>query len=286
MDLAIGTVQFGLAYGISGRGAPVPEIEVRRILAMAFERGVRMLDTASAYGDIESRLAALCGDLPLRVVSKISSVPVRLDDAAAVAWVLAAAHRSRERLGHRLATLMFHNAGDLQGERGARIWAALAAWAESHRVAIGASCYGPDECRALQRQHGIAVAQLPANALDQRLRRAAQDGQPWPELHLRSAFLQGLLLMPQAEAVARVPDAGTALAHWHRWLAERGWSALRGALAVAKGFPAQVCVVGVESAAQLAGIVDAWDEVAALDAAELACDLPEVIDPRSWRTGA
>lgn len=285
MDLAIGTVQFGLAYGIAGQGQPVAEAEVRRILAMAFERGVRLLDTAAAYGDIEPRLAALCGALPLRIVSKISSVPAELDDAAAVAWVLAAAQRSRERLGDRLVTLMFHNARDLHGPRGTQIWAALSAWSQRHEVTIGASCYGPDECQQLWQQHGIAVAQLPANAFDQRLRVAAQRTPRWPELHLRSAFLQGLLLMPEADAAARVPAAREALRRWHLWLADRGWSPLRGALAIVKGFPARVCVVGVDSSVHLAGILDSWDEVAALDAAELACDLPEVIDPRSWGAG-
>ena len=285
MELAIGTVQFGLAYGIAGKGQPVAEAEVRRILAMAFERGVRLLDTAAAYGDIEPRLAALCGDLPLRIVSKIPSVPAGLDDDA-VAWVLAAAQRSQERLGDRLATLMFHNADDLLGERGNRIWAALSDWSRRQRVSIGASCYGPDACRQLWQQHGIAVAQLPANAFDQRLRAATQREHTWPELHLRSAFLQGLLLMPEADAATRVPAARAALRRWHLWLAEHGWSPLRGALAIAKGLaPARVCVVGVDSAAHLAGILDAWDEVGALHAPELGCDEPEVIDPRSWGAG-
>ena len=60
MKLALGTVQFGLAYGITGRGAVVPEQEVREILVAAADQGVSVLDTAVAYGDIEPRLAGLC----------------------------------------------------------------------------------------------------------------------------------------------------------------------------------------------------------------------------------
>ena len=48
MQLALGTVQFGIAYGIAGRGEAVPEAEVRAILEDAAARGVTSGSPVSA----------------------------------------------------------------------------------------------------------------------------------------------------------------------------------------------------------------------------------------------
>ncbi|MDZ7809365.1 MAG: aldo/keto reductase [Arhodomonas sp.] len=71
MKLALGTVQFGLDYGVANASGQVPVDEVRRILALARESGVDTLDTAAAYGESEAVLgAAGAGDF--RLVTKIS----------------------------------------------------------------------------------------------------------------------------------------------------------------------------------------------------------------------
>jgi aryl-alcohol dehydrogenase-like predicted oxidoreductase len=285
MELALGTVQFGLAYGVARRGAPVPEPEAREILQLAFERGVRLLDTAAAYGNIEGRLADLCGDLPFSIVSKLPAAPAHLDEAAGEQWVVASANSSLENLGSRLTTLMFHSAETLAGAGGARLWTAMSAWADQHGVRLGVSCYRPEECQQLLQRFDMAVVQLPCNGLDQRLRHSALLQGDGPRVHLRSAFLQGLLLMPLDQAVARVPAAEPALRRWHAWLATRGWTPLRGALSVVKGIGRiEACVVGVDGIGHMQDILDTWERAVAIDAAELACDLPEVVDPRLWST--
>ena len=68
--LALGTVQFGLDYGISNtQGITKPE-EVRRILVLAQKQGIRTLDTAQAYGTSESVLGEV-GVNQLEVVTKL-----------------------------------------------------------------------------------------------------------------------------------------------------------------------------------------------------------------------
>ena len=283
MQLVLGTVQFGLAYGVAGRPEPVPEAEVRDILRLAFERGIRTLDTAAAYGDIESRLARLCGDLPFSVVSKLPALPAELDDAGAATWFEACADRSLAHLGPRLTTLMFHSAADLNGPRGERLWSHLSAWADRHRVTLGASCYGPDEALALHRRFGASVMQLPGNALDQRLRGSTLLQAGGPRLHLRSAFLQGLLLMPLDQATARVPAAAASLQRWHAWLHGQGLAPVLGALSVVKGLgPLEACVIGVDGVAHLDDITQAWAQARGMAAPSLACELPDAIDPRRW----
>jgi aryl-alcohol dehydrogenase-like predicted oxidoreductase len=283
VELALGTVQWGSAYGIAGRGSAVPEDEVRAVLEQAWQRGVRVLDTAAAYGDIEERLARLIEGLPYRVVSKISTLPATLDDREAAAWAVGQARRSRQRLGPALGSLLFHRAEDLVGVRGTTVWRELSAWAREEGVALGASVYDPQKALDLAAEFGIAVTQLPGNVFDQRLARTMPVPPVGLEVHLRSALLQGLLLMDTSAAVARLPIASQALRAWHDWCVSHDLSPLVAALSIVKGFAAtSTVVVGVDSLTQFAEIADAWGAARPVEAPALAQHDLSLIDPRLW----
>jgi aryl-alcohol dehydrogenase-like predicted oxidoreductase len=283
LQLALGTVQFGMPYGITGSKLIPAGDDVRKILGLAFERGINTLDTAPAYGNIESRLDSLCGRLGFRIISKIPPLPSDMSDLEACQWAVDSANASRQRLGEKLHALLFHRAEDLLESRGAAVLDAVATWADSANVLIGASGYEPAEVRALLAAQSISIAQLPGNALDQRISGVADNLDPKPELHLRSAFLQGLLLAPYPDAIRLVPAAAGALRKWHDWIERRQISALHGAFSVIKGFKdVDACVVGVENLAQLTELLDAWQESKAVSAVELASSDPRTIDPRMW----
>src|ERR1700756_2157401 len=184
MRLALGTVQFGLAYGIAGHGQVVPEGEVRAILEDAAEGGVRTLDTASAYGDIEERLGWLSTGLPFNIVSKVPAIPDELTPQEAAEFALHAARRSLARLGGALRGLMLHRGTDLLGARGEVLAPSLQAWCRPQGIGFGVSCYAPEKAAALASTHGIALTQLPGNALDQRVARESH-GLTGVEVHLR-----------------------------------------------------------------------------------------------------
>lgn len=281
MELALGTVQFGLAYGAVGSGRQVGPETARAILDQAWSAGVRWLDTAAAYGDIEARLAALCGSHPFRVISKIAPL-AGLPPSERSAAVRASVARSLARLGERLDTLLFHSVADLEAEGGDALWAtARAALRDAGRpLRLGVSCYAPEELQRLRARLDIEVAQLPGNALDQRL--AAQPAFVGVELHVRSAFLQGLLLAPERGA-ARVPAAATALQRWQQRCADAGLAPTEAALGIVQGLPgAAACVVGVETLEQFDEIAAAWQRARPLHWPELASPDPDAWDPRRW----
>jgi hypothetical protein len=278
-SLALGTVQFGLAYGVAGRQEPVPEAESRQILRRAWHLGIDRLDTAPAYGDVEKRLGTLIGDLPFSIVSKIPSLPPTLPARDARSFVASSIGRSRELLGPRLKGMLFHNSGDLTGPHGSSLWEEAQAAADG--LALGASCYDAEELGLIQEQFALEMAQLPGSALDQGLRHSPPAA--GIEVSLRSVFLQGLLLMPLDAASARVPAARPALEKWHLFCAEQGLPPLRAALSAAKGLPnLAYCVVGVDNLEQLEQIAEEWDLAPSLSAPELDTRSREVIDPRRW----
>lgn len=281
VELALGTVQFGMEYGIAGRGDRTSPAEAREVLALAWRAGVRLLDTAPAYGGVEARLADLVGDCGFEVVSKIPALPSNLTNAAAGAFVQAAIRRSRERLGARLRTMLFHSASDLNGPLGAAIWQAAVEAVRDSGIVLGASCYSPREAAELTSTFPVQVVQLPGNAFDQRLR--AQGLSSRIELHLRSVFLQGLLLLDEERVATRMPKALPAMQRWRLWYEKHGLSPLRAALSIAKALPgARYCVVGVESAEQLGQVLSAWNSAEPIEALSLATEDAAIIDPRCW----
>ena len=56
MRLAVGTAQFGMAYGVSNQTGIVNSSEAKLLLDKAFEFGARTIDTASAYGSSEDEI--------------------------------------------------------------------------------------------------------------------------------------------------------------------------------------------------------------------------------------
>ncbi len=286
MELALGTAQFGLAYGVAGRTQALGDVEARGVLEAAAGHGIRWLDTAAAYGDIEQRLAGLCVGLPFQVVSKLPALPVGIRMDRAPQFFVDALRRSSQRLGDRLRVMLFHRAQDLEGEQGDLVWPTLQTEALAAGIELGVSCYDLPGLRSLQSRFSIGAAQLPGNALDQTVGTLVKGDLP-ACLQLRSAFLQGLLLMPEADAVRRLPSAAVALRRWHAWCEDRGLGRLEAALGVIKGFPAvSQCVVGVDGVEQLQQIVTAWSRCAVLRASELDCGDAAVIDPRRWSLAA
>lgn len=287
MELALGTVQFGLRYGVAGRGTAVPPVEVRAILERAHALGIRVLDTAAAYGDIEPRLAALADGLSFRIVSKLPPCPDGLNAEAAAAWAIHTLTQSRSRLGPALGAMLFHRAEDLLESRGDALWAACAQFAVTHELRLGVSTYDFATLERVRTRFPISIAQVPGNVFDQRLRLASLAGDTPLEIHVRSAFLQGLLLMPEAEAAVRVSAAASALTRWHRWCRARGHDALVAALGIVKSLPSvSHCVVGVDDLGQLEAIAAAWLAAPVLVAEDLAVTDPDIIDPRRWAAQA
>jgi hypothetical protein len=286
MTIVLGTAQWGLAYGIAGHGRPATDTEVQSILERAAQVGICRIDTAQLYGNIEARLRALLPrSTAWRVTTKIPPVPADLPPTDVAVWVETAVALSETRLGDTLEAVLLHDTAVLDdAQRAAPAWEALQRACESRGVRPGVSVYAPGELARLCKYWGVRQAQLPGNALDQRLR----DVLPPAGVvrHVRSVFLQGLLL--NESAAPRLRAATEALQRWRVWCAERGLAPGCAALSVARSLDpgAEGFVIGVETLAQLNEVLLAWQESRPLAAPQLRCDDPAVIDPRRWTIAA
>src|SRR5690349_17339040 len=73
--LALGTAQFGFPYGFNSGDGAITAAEAGRILAVAWDHGLDMLDTATEYGEAENAIGnAKPAHARFRIVSKIPRI--------------------------------------------------------------------------------------------------------------------------------------------------------------------------------------------------------------------
>lgn len=291
MKLGLGTVQFGMDYGVSNAAGRVSEPAAREILDIAREAGIDTLDTAAGYGDAEAVLGRICADWPdARIVTKTCVLRDMAAGRAPADAVRETFEGSLERLGHdRVDTLMAHLADDLLGADGDAVWAAMAALKDAGLVRrIGSSCYTAAEAQALMARYPIEIIQLPMNAFDRRMAEAGVLEACRDEgiaVHVRSAFLQGLLLMDPARLPDGFSSARAPLTAFRGAADEAGLTPLAAALCAVSDAPGvERVIVGVTSAGELREILEAAEAAAgaSLDADALAVDNEALITPSRW----
>lgn len=283
--VAVGTVQFGLPYGIANRTGQVGLDEAARILTFGWANGINTIDTAIGYGTSEERLGETMAD-PWRVVTKLPAVPESTEDISG--WVNTSVVGALERLRiPKLYGLLLHRPQQLLGPEGATLFRALAALKDQGKVEkIGVSIYAPEELESLWPHFQFDIVQAPFNVIDRRL---AISG--WLsklhlagiEVHIRSVFLQGLLLMDAASRPSRFSRWNTLWKQWDCWLAEHSLTPLQACMsfALSQREIGRV-VVGVDSLAQFQEILASTKNSTAVPPNILMSEDQSLINPSLW----
>lgn len=292
-ELGLGTAQLGLPYGVSNRTGQPSEVEAAAILAGALNSGIRTFDTAPAYGESEELLGRLLpSDATVRIVTKTPPLAGDEVSEADCDEVRRSAERSLGRLRReRLDALLVHHGSDLALPGGERLAAALAELRDSGTVRrLGASVYDRAELDAARERLQLDLVQLPLNAFDQRLLRDGtleELGSEGVEVHVRSAFLQGLLLMDPAQLPEHLAAAERPLRRYHEERLRAGVGPLEAALGFVDAAPGVgTILVGANSIAELEQCVAALRgrPSPSMDYLPLALEDPDLTDPRRWPT--
>jgi aryl-alcohol dehydrogenase-like predicted oxidoreductase len=286
VKLALGTVQFGLDYGAFGDNAKPSLDAVHVILETAYNVGVRVLDTAAAYGVSESVLGSLNASDRFQIVTKIPALTASQNVQADANLHI---RNSLDYLkSDTVYGVMTHSVDDLLGGNGDMIWNAMQeAKAAGQVMRIGVSVYTPEQADAVLARFPIELIQLPFNIFDQRalnsglLDRLRAAG---VETHVRSVLLQGLLVSAPELLPSHLMAAAPLLSKFHDQCAASGYSPLAAALAFANAQAAiDKIVIGVRTVQELEGILDAWQQAPGLpDMSAYSCADIKIIDPSKW----
>jgi aryl-alcohol dehydrogenase-like predicted oxidoreductase len=189
LKLALGTVQFGLSYGINNQTGVPNNQELSEIFLLAKKSGIHVLDSAQGYGNAEERIGELSKN-EFQVITKFKKLESPFP-------FLTELRRSLNKIGSDSVYGYLAHDGDLL-IKNPLWWDGLKKAKELGLVKkIGYSLYSVNQLESLLDKQMIPdLIQFPYNILDRRfepyLPKLTSLG---VEIHTRSIYLQGLLYM-------------------------------------------------------------------------------------------
>lgn len=291
MRLGLGTAQFGLDYGVSNRFGRTSTQEVRNILALAAERDILLIDTAPGYGSSESVLGeCLPRNHGFQICTKIKPLRAQVITTEHLETVRSMFEESLARLRQdHVHAVLIHHADDLLAEGGDALMQVLEGFRERGLVEhIGVSIYEAREVDELAARFRMGVLQVPVSVLDQRLIQSGHLAR-WAgagmEIHARSVFLQGFLLMAPEDLPPVLRRHAPLLERFRRFASDNCCLPAHIALRfVALQEHIQSAIVGVNTAAQLEQLLGYVDcEVDCSDLRQFAQHDVQLLNPFLWR---
>ena len=193
--LMLGTVQFGMDYGIANTSGKPDVATVKQILFEAFENGVNALDTAPEYGDSEEVIGKTMAELKLsdkfKIVTKIPKIPADCDPEK---FIESSLKTSLKRLQTEvIAAALIHIEDDC------RYLDVLKSMKQKGLICSAGVSLNTLACKDAAKE--ADCLQIPASLLDHRFdHRFGKAGQ---HCFVRGAYLQGMLLMPAEKIFIR-----------------------------------------------------------------------------------
>ncbi len=302
--LAVGTAQFGMNYGISNEQGQTEQHEVNRIVQMLWKEGVRLFDTAPVYGNSESVLGRVLSS-NIKREARFASMPVKVITKSVHFQQDCISERDLEAFDktfeHSLArlqcdsveALLVHHGQDLKKAGADRLWDRMSVLKSKGKVKkVGLSVYDVEEVERTVGTYPIDIVQLPLNLCDQRFLTSGcidQLKRLGIEVHSRSAFLQGLLLMTPNTLPDYFKPYQPMLQQWWSALSEQGVTPFSAALSFVLSQPGiDAVVVGASSMMQWREIIDVaiggGDAINSKSALPLCSDAA-LINPSLWPNG-
>lgn len=248
--IVIGTAQFGMNYGIANKLGKISTNEMSNILISAKSKGINTLDTAIGYGDCHNRIGNLGID-NLNIISKISHFGNDISEIKLN--ILSQIKQSLKELKIPfINTLLLHSPNDLLNQNKYEVYDALTSAKDNGFCKkIGVSGYCPNQILNLTKEFKLDVVQLPFNIFnnqitnDKILNYFKSNG---IELHVRSIFLQGLLLMESYERNPYFDNWKELFDKWESWLKQNKISKLEGCISyVTQNKFIDKVVIGIDS---------------------------------------
>ncbi len=246
MKITLGTVQFGIQYGISNTHGVPSDSELKSIFSVASKLGIQQLNTAKAYGNAEERIGKLSKS-KFDIITKFPNVDSNNDLELALSESLQKLNVSS------IYGYLAHNADVLI--QNPSLWEfLLEAKKEGKIKKIGYSLCTPEQLEQLLDFNCIPdLVQLPYSILDRKFEKQLSIlKQLGTEVHVRSVFLQGLYFMNPNELPEKLQPLQDSLVELKNLCIENNVSVGEVALNYVISNPnIDKLVIGIETAEQL-----------------------------------
>ena len=290
MKTILGTAQFGLDYGISNTTGKLNSHHIENILNTAIRLGVNYLDTANVYGDAEEKLGKFSElTKQFKLITKTAHTKENLNIEDNIKFIHEELLLSLEKMKREnIDIFLFHNTSDILNESGSDFFNAMLEIKESElRKRIGASVYSVQELKRVIDNYSLDVIQLPLNVFNQNFLKLGildelKDREV--EIHVRSVFLQGLLLMETGELDDYFDSIKQLHSDYRDTLSINKLSPVQGALNFLKSVDQIDAVIfGVQDSKQLTEIINSLESnFIDMDYSDFCVDDELITNPSKW----
>jgi aryl-alcohol dehydrogenase-like predicted oxidoreductase len=292
MKIAIGAAQFGMDYGISNIHGKTSQLEALRILKYAKNNGINYIDTASKYGDSEKTIGSIVEQNKYNIITKTPAFHEENFIRNTHSIDLKKSFKnSLNLLNHtNIYGLLAHSCDDLLKPGGDLLFEEMQRLKLQGIVdKIGVSAYSSYQIEAILDRYTIDLIQLPLNIIDQNI---LYDGsllklkEKGVEIHVRSVFLQGLLLMPLVKLPKYFSAIKPKLKKFHSYANSLSLSSLELAIAFVNNIDqVDKVVVGFNTLEQLKEVFLASKVVInPMDFSDLSINDIRFTNPSMWTT--
>ena len=285
--IALGTVQFGIDYGINSESGPVQPKEVRRILNYARSQNIDLLDTAPVYGNSE-KVLGVANVQNFKVITKtrhFNNTEISNSDIDLLKKDFSCSLMDTRQ--ESFYGVLVHNANDLLKPGAEKLYDHLKELKQAEKIEkIGVSVYEYSQLQSVLDNFDIDLVQLPFNILDRRMIDSGMLGKLCRsniEVHARSVFLQGLLLMSKKNRPDKFKRWNGLWKIWHEWLNDNQITALEVTIRYAISIPEiSKVLVGVDTTDQLEEIVIASLGLLPDIPTEVYTNDADLLNPSNW----
>ena len=289
IKIGIGTAQFGMDYGINSLNGQVSVHEIRRIIDLAKSSGINVIDTATSYGNSEGILGSL-GVSEFRVITKTRHFKNSKIYMSDIHLLEKDFYSSLKKLNLKnIDSILIHNANDFRKEGADKIFNCLQKLKSLGKIKkVGISVYDQAQLDSMTKYFDFDLIQIPFSIIDHRLLDSGFINmlhRKGVEIHARSIFLQGLLLIPKKRRPKKFFRWNSLWKIWDEWLYDNQLSPLEASLRYAISInEISTSIVGIDSANQLDEIILAASGSLPEIPDSLKISDPDLLNPSNWKT--
>jgi aryl-alcohol dehydrogenase-like predicted oxidoreductase len=263
MKLSIGSAQFGFRYGICNKIGIVKKQEVKKIINYCKIKKINSIDTAQGYGNSHKILGSFNLN-KFQITTKISNIKKKKINDLESFVNLEVDKILKELNKKKVYALLIHDVSQLKGKFGKNLYKALENLKKKKKFnKLGISVYTKKELDFILKNYNIDIVNLPISVANQEFCKKnylLKLKKKNIEIHVRSIFLQGLLLSNYRYLPRRFKNNKFFL-EWFNWLKINNYNSLEASLGFIKDIKyIKKIIIGVDSYYQLKMIVKAYNK--------------------------
>ena len=283
--IIVGTSGFVKDYGIN-KSLGLSKKEIIRTLNQCKLNNLNQLDTAISYQHIEKKL----GQVNLKkfiIYNKIPPLPKKCKNISQ--WLNFRINKSLKDLNIKyFEGVLVHNIDDLLTKRGDEIYKFLHNLKKKgFTKKIGISIYNFTDLLKIIKKYKFDIVQLPLNVFDRRLlfkNYLKKIKEKKIEIHVRSIFLQGLLLKENI-IMPKYFEKNKTLKNWEQWCLKNKISNIQTCINfISSQKNIDKIVIGGNSISEIKQIKNFFIKATNKYPKEIYSNNLKLVDPRKWRT--